>query len=128
MIKLMRKSNDEENETPRSRLLFYGPKDDDLLLEEQIYRYYDNDKQFQSNCTTDRMLYAFLLGMFYNGEKLEFDDPEYSNSSNIVVKRSKNFTILKTTEDRTAIIKCVYRTPNVSITSIDQFVREDLID
>uniref|UniRef100_A0A0K0FM48 Decapping nuclease n=1 Tax=Strongyloides venezuelensis TaxID=75913 RepID=A0A0K0FM48_STRVS len=55
---------DEDNEIPRSRLLFFGPKDNDLQLEERIYRYYDNDKRLQPNCTVDSMPYAFLIAMF----------------------------------------------------------------
>uniref|UniRef100_A0A0N5CIF7 Glycoprotein n=1 Tax=Strongyloides papillosus TaxID=174720 RepID=A0A0N5CIF7_STREA len=41
LVQLEYYCKDEEIETPRSRLLFFGPKDDNLQLEERIYRYYD---------------------------------------------------------------------------------------
>uniref|UniRef100_A0A0K0G5A9 DUF7583 domain-containing protein n=1 Tax=Strongyloides venezuelensis TaxID=75913 RepID=A0A0K0G5A9_STRVS len=77
---------DEENETPRSRLLFFGPKDDNLQLEEQIYQYYNYDKQLQPHCTTDRTPYVFLITMFYNDEAIKLDGIGYINSKNFIVK------------------------------------------
>uniref|UniRef100_A0A0K0FSG9 CUB domain-containing protein n=1 Tax=Strongyloides venezuelensis TaxID=75913 RepID=A0A0K0FSG9_STRVS len=51
LVQLEYYCKDEEYEIPTSRLLFFGPKDDDLQPDDQIYRYYDHDKRLQPNCT-----------------------------------------------------------------------------
>uniref|UniRef100_A0A0K0F3L4 LCCL domain-containing protein n=1 Tax=Strongyloides venezuelensis TaxID=75913 RepID=A0A0K0F3L4_STRVS len=106
---------------------YFAPSSSDHIINEKAVEYFKNDTSSNPNCPLFYLNIGYLYKFKHNVTEKDYSDSVLVDTINEISSKTESHIFFKGIGDPHLIIRCLYKTPDGSITTITEFVDMDKI-
>uniref|UniRef100_A0A0K0F3K5 Uncharacterized protein n=1 Tax=Strongyloides venezuelensis TaxID=75913 RepID=A0A0K0F3K5_STRVS len=113
--------------TKVSKGYYFAPSSSDHIINEKAVEYFTNETSRNPNCPLFYLNIGYLYKFKHNVTEKDYSDSVLVDTINEISSKTESHIFFKGIGDPHLIIRCLYKTPDGSITTITEFVDMDKI-